>query len=195
MQECRYCLYSEEKGNDLIDPCKCGGSMRYVHEKCLLDWIVNSKKESYYQYEGRMLVHLIKCEICHSELRYIKEYENGVILSLFKTVINLLSNVKKISILLLHFTICIFFLKRIKLVLSYLQSLYRRKFIPKNLMKFFHELAISLSIYIGVQDILRYYLKMYSDNRKMTIRFLKKDTLETFTKSKQISSNNYSWFS
>jgi hypothetical protein len=36
---CRFCLDSSNtKRNLLIDPCECRGSMKYVHEKCLLRW-------------------------------------------------------------------------------------------------------------------------------------------------------------
>lgn len=35
--ECRICL-SEEAVHDLISPCNCRGSARYVHRQCLLTW-------------------------------------------------------------------------------------------------------------------------------------------------------------
>ena len=193
MQECRYCLISEDKLNDLIDPCNCGGSMRYVHEKCLKDWILNSQKPSTYKYEDNMRIYLLKCEICHFDMKFIKEYENGIIYSLIKSVFGIISDGKTLSIFFLHSMILYFFFKRLKLVLKYLYSLYQLKLKPNNLMKFFHEFAIFLSIYLGVQDIFKYYSELYSDKRKMTMRFLNKNTNETFSKSTLTNSNKANW--
>ncbi len=35
--ECRFCLQTDERQN-LIAPCFCKGSYKYVHSKCLLEW-------------------------------------------------------------------------------------------------------------------------------------------------------------
>ena len=36
---CRYCHSTDnERGNTLISPCQCNGSMQYVHEECLATW-------------------------------------------------------------------------------------------------------------------------------------------------------------
>lgn len=43
---CRICLEDEEdfhSGNPFITPCKCTGSMKYIHLKCLRGW-TDSKK-------------------------------------------------------------------------------------------------------------------------------------------------------
>ena len=37
-------------GDDLIIPCLCRGSMKYVHHGCLIKWIVHGDKR--------------KCEVC-----------------------------------------------------------------------------------------------------------------------------------
>ena len=44
---CRICLEEEEElesGNPFITPCKCAGSMRHIHLKCLREW-TDSKKQ------------------------------------------------------------------------------------------------------------------------------------------------------
>ena len=44
---CRICLEDEEdveSGNPFITPCKCTGSMKYIHLKCLREW-TDSKKQ------------------------------------------------------------------------------------------------------------------------------------------------------
>ena len=174
MQECRYCLFSDNKLNDLIDPCNCRGSMKYVHEKCLIDWIINNNKESRYKFEDKMQINLLNCEICHFDMKYIKEYENGIVISLIKTVSNMMSSVKKLSILLLHSTFLILFAKRLRIV-------------------FLHEIAIFLSIYLGIYDIISYYRKKYNEKRKMTMRFLNKDTNEKLRKTIQSTSKKTDW--
>jgi hypothetical protein len=35
---CRFCFEGPDESNPLIDPCKCIGSMRYVHVKCIRRW-------------------------------------------------------------------------------------------------------------------------------------------------------------
>lgn len=58
---CRICHESNEPTNDmdldscgrLIAPCLCDGSLKYVHEKCIQQWIEISQSR--------------KCELCHFE--------------------------------------------------------------------------------------------------------------------------------
>lgn len=39
-RQCRFCLDTGEgEGNPLIDPCRCRGSVRWVHLECLRRWI------------------------------------------------------------------------------------------------------------------------------------------------------------
>lgn len=40
---CRICMCNKEtKGNPLIHPCKCCGSLKWIHKDCLLKWITTS---------------------------------------------------------------------------------------------------------------------------------------------------------
>ena len=42
-KNCRICMCSKEKkGNPLIHPCKCCGSLKWIHKECLLKWITTS---------------------------------------------------------------------------------------------------------------------------------------------------------
>lgn len=57
---CRICFESEETPeNPLISPCKCTGSMRYIHRSCLDEWRVNSFNPKA----------LVGCTTCHSPFR------------------------------------------------------------------------------------------------------------------------------
>ena len=68
---CRICYLEEDDPNlnPLIRPCKCSGSMKYIHLKCLIFWIktkieidnseyLDNGKYSIYSYEQ------IECELC-----------------------------------------------------------------------------------------------------------------------------------
>ena len=55
---CRVCRCGVEDGA-LVDPCLCRGTMRYVHEQCLSDWVNVTGKD--------------RCELCKHPL----EYDNG----------------------------------------------------------------------------------------------------------------------
>lgn len=77
---CRICYMEEtnKKVNPLIKPCKCSGSMKYIHYECLLHWLktkVLINKNSYCD-NGFFTIYslnLIECELCKNHLpNYIK---------------------------------------------------------------------------------------------------------------------------
>lgn len=41
MKDCRIC-YESDFPQNLISPCKCSGSIEYVHQRCLQEWIENA---------------------------------------------------------------------------------------------------------------------------------------------------------
>lgn len=49
---CRICRMPAEADNPLYHPCRCSGSIRYVHSSCLNVWLARSKHDS--------------CEVCAS---------------------------------------------------------------------------------------------------------------------------------
>lgn len=42
---CRICFDIESDSHHLITPCKCSGSMKYVHEECLKIWLLSRDKD------------------------------------------------------------------------------------------------------------------------------------------------------
>ncbi|XP_013401953.1 E3 ubiquitin-protein ligase MARCH1 isoform X2 [Lingula anatina] len=52
---CRICHCESEVDNPLISPCVCSGSLRYVHQDCLQQWIKSADTKS--------------CELCRFEFR------------------------------------------------------------------------------------------------------------------------------
>lgn len=58
---CRICFEGETKENELIRPCKCKGTQKYIHKSCLMTWIHvnrhNPEKRDY-------------CDICKYKFKY-----------------------------------------------------------------------------------------------------------------------------
>eukprot|EP00743_Colponemidia_sp_Colp-15_P008916 GILK01009729.1.p1 GENE.GILK01009729.1~~GILK01009729.1.p1 ORF type:complete len:335 (+),score=28.17 GILK01009729.1:46-1005(+) len=57
---CRICLENDTQ-KKLISPCKCSGSMRWIHEDCLKQWLASQEDVE----RGRM-IEGSQCEICHT---------------------------------------------------------------------------------------------------------------------------------
>jgi hypothetical protein len=53
---CRICLNTDGGSETFIHPCKCAGSIKYVHEECLKTWLASLGKD----------LELSKCELCHT---------------------------------------------------------------------------------------------------------------------------------
>ena len=74
---CRICLSESETVIDpLISPCKCAGSMQYIHLNCLKEWLhskmtskVSSKSMSYH-------IRDLICELCRSSFPLIFNYKD-----------------------------------------------------------------------------------------------------------------------
>ena len=64
-KNCRYCLV-ENNIENMVSPCKCKGSIQYVHKNCLLRWI---SLKIYQEYS---------CEICYTPYKLIfkKDYKS-----------------------------------------------------------------------------------------------------------------------
>jgi len=39
VKECRICLDSTGTAEEFVAPCRCAGSMKYVHRGCLAEWM------------------------------------------------------------------------------------------------------------------------------------------------------------
>jgi E3 ubiquitin-protein ligase DOA10 len=45
MDLCRFCLETRESSNEeLVTPCKCSGSIKYIHISCLKKWVSNDER-------------------------------------------------------------------------------------------------------------------------------------------------------
>lgn len=60
---CRICYDIEKDNNILIHPCRCSGSVKFVHEECLKTWLLSAGQDL----SDR------KCELCHTE--FVMDYK------------------------------------------------------------------------------------------------------------------------
>jgi hypothetical protein len=72
--QCKYCL-EETNFEDMVSPCKCSGSTKYVHKECLRNWFIQRNNRvvipgNFNQFDT------YKCEVCHT--KYNCEYINQV---------------------------------------------------------------------------------------------------------------------
>jgi len=69
---CRYCLSDEDEA-DLVAPCQCKGSAKYVHKRCLKEWF--AAKNNSMVIPGYFTQFNQACEICHTS--YKLKYKNA----------------------------------------------------------------------------------------------------------------------
>lgn len=62
--ECRICGGPAEPDAPLFYPCKCSGTIRYIHQACLTTWLKHSKKQS--------------CDLCKHPYAFTKVYKEDM---------------------------------------------------------------------------------------------------------------------
>ncbi|KAJ7623737.1 hypothetical protein FB45DRAFT_1089571, partial [Roridomyces roridus] len=60
LDTCRICSAPAEPGQPLFYPCKCSGTIRYIHQDCLTTWLAHSKKKT--------------CDVCKHPYSFTKVY-------------------------------------------------------------------------------------------------------------------------
>ncbi|OQN96416.1 hypothetical protein B0A48_17668 [Cryoendolithus antarcticus] len=58
---CRICRSESTATEPLFHPCKCSGSIKHVHQECLINWLAHSHKKH--------------CELCKTPFRFTKLYD------------------------------------------------------------------------------------------------------------------------
>ena len=58
---CRICRGESTATDRLHFPCKCSGTIKYVHQECLMEWLAHSRKKY--------------CELCKTHFRFTKLYD------------------------------------------------------------------------------------------------------------------------
>ena len=82
---CRICYQEEDDPliNPLIKPCKCSGSMKYIHLKCLLSWLKsktirqqNNIVEHNEYFNSYFITKEIECELCKEQFPDFIKHNN-----------------------------------------------------------------------------------------------------------------------
>lgn len=177
-KECRYCL-SDVHSEKLIDPCHCEGTMKYVHQECLQDWIINGNRQvNEITNEKNIKVYMSICEICKYRMTYTKIYKYNILSSFIKMIKGILGNWRNMLLFCAHSTILFFFVKRLKLFYEeFIQIFTKKVYIihPDTLMRVMHNISVMTSIILGIGDIYSYYKKILLQKRKCVIKFLSKN--------------------
>ncbi|EXJ93102.1 hypothetical protein A1O3_01658 [Capronia epimyces CBS 606.96] len=61
---CRICRGEASPNQPLYYPCKCSGSIKFVHQECLMEWLSHSQKKY--------------CELCKTPFRFTKIYDRSM---------------------------------------------------------------------------------------------------------------------
>lgn len=61
---CRICRCEATDSHPLFHPCKCRGSIKYIHQDCLQDWLAHSQKDT--------------CDICHTRYTFLDIFATTV---------------------------------------------------------------------------------------------------------------------
>lgn len=172
-KECRYCL-QEDQITNLITPCHCEGTMKYVHNECLEDWIKNSNRTIIQEPNliNKSVVYSTKCEICKFTMKYTTGYMHSWISSFFKMIKSVFTNTNNFITFCFHSIIIYFVVIRLRLFLIDLRNLIRKRFKFEQLFKFGHHFTVLMSIIAGIIDIYTFYTKLFVEKRKSYIKFL-----------------------
>ncbi|SCU85077.1 LAFA_0D13762g1_1 [Lachancea sp. 'fantastica'] len=68
---CRICRGEHSTDQPLFHPCKCRGSIKYIHENCLMEWVA-SKNVDLSRPGSEM-----KCDICHFPIQLTTVYDEN----------------------------------------------------------------------------------------------------------------------
>ena len=166
---CRICMMDENKNNSkMICPCKCNGSIRFVHPECLDNWI-NSRKKKKARYN---------CQICFFRFQTekifkpLKEWE-------FKRQFE--RHIYELKLLMILIFIIIKCVRIIALSWEY-KHLFYQEMKLENFFLYFHFLFfflfIALPIFYGIYFLIVNFLlkdlkSLFKINSKTTIKDLK----------------------
>lgn len=69
---CRICHGEATDDNPLFHPCRCKGSIKYIHESCLMEW--TASKHIDINEPGST----VSCDICHYPINFTTMYDEGM---------------------------------------------------------------------------------------------------------------------
>lgn len=174
---CRIC-YDDTVDSELISPCKCSGSIKWVHQSCLKKWVNTSKKDicpqCKFKYIKKTQYKLPKLKFLQKNI-YVK-LTTFIIISIFVTLFTLISfkfakhntvfffdNIKIVSNLyhvynglkiFIILSLIVFITLHIKKIINLLNIIHDNNLnIGSNIIEF------SYCIFIIYNDIIKFFLK------------------------------------
>ena len=93
IKRCRICYEEDQSTSVLMFPCKCNGTIKWVHEKCIKEWIKISKKnycpQCKYQYKIENVCNYPRLSfLCKDRnIRFLSLFTMGILIlliSIFK---------------------------------------------------------------------------------------------------------------
>jgi E3 ubiquitin-protein ligase DOA10 len=173
MRECRYCLSTENLEN-LIIPCNCEGSLKYVHQSCLKQWIEAQKIHKILTFE---YLFTIPCEICKYNIRCTLSFENNPLIAFLKSIICCVNSFKNIGMFLVQVMMIYAFLLQIDTIIGLVFKYISKDFKTKYLMRLVNQVPVFLICMWFLLDLFKYYKNIFYENRKPRIEFISKEII------------------
>lgn len=133
---CRVCHCEGDNENPLYHPCKCDGSIKFVHQNCLKQWLKISNKQNK------------TCELCGEEYQFRSIWQNGELpsLSLFEFCHGLLPRVLKfIKNIIRIFSFIFFWLFLLPIVTTCFSLIYSNLIYQEEILSLFNINTIASS--------------------------------------------------
>lgn len=79
VSQCRFCWGNESNDeNPCIVPCKCSGSVGFIHYNCLKNWLSTKMQKKESDHLVSMYWKTFECEICKFAYPYLFKVQNKV---------------------------------------------------------------------------------------------------------------------
>lgn len=76
---CWFCwLESDSESNPMVTPCKCDGSVKYIHFECLKKWLENKMSSKSSDSHHTLSWKQFECELCWNHFTYCFEYKGKI---------------------------------------------------------------------------------------------------------------------
>lgn len=172
---CRYCSSSTEYGK-LISPCKCRGSVKYVHSLCLQNWLSSSQIINSSLKHSKVYAFL--CELCKSNIYFKIKYKHNYTRDIINYIINTLFKRKNLFKTGVYSFILFLFIRKLRsMILELIQTIcigHKLKSISQISKCFFSLMTIS-SFY---SHVVNEYLKTNPFKRQFYLSFYENYPLE-----------------
>ena len=107
--DCRICFSNENQRDILVNPCKCRGTMSFVHEQCLIRWLTERNKHY--------------CELCKHPINVSRIFNAQKLLQIFQRDLKfLIRNRDRAFRLLVKLTCMFIYLKHFLPIVRYIRT-------------------------------------------------------------------------